>query len=115
VQAIRDEMTLEFERASKVTDNFNIEELNRVLQTHKDEMNVEFNQKAQLEQGSHLKDLESTKVKLGEETKRIKREHAKETSHLQTELDENKQFVEQQILQINGLRQDNENFKEVLE
>jgi hypothetical protein len=62
-----------------------------------------------------LKDLESTKVKLCEEIEQIKREHAKEISHLQTELDETKWFIEQKILQIKGLEQDNENLEEVLE
>jgi hypothetical protein len=78
-------------------------------------MNVEFNQKAQLERDTHLKDLESTKVKLCEEIEQIKREHAKEISHLQTELDETKQFIEQQSLQIKGLEQAKENLEEVLE
>ena len=72
------------------------------MQTQKDEMNVESNQKVQWEQNTHLKDLESTKVKLCEEIEQIRREHAKEISHLQTKLDETKHIIEQKILQIKG-------------
>jgi hypothetical protein len=76
----------------------------------KDEMNVEFNQRTQLERDTHLKDLESTKVKLCEGIEDIKREHAKEISHLEVEIDETKQFIENK-LQIKGLEQANEKLK----
>jgi hypothetical protein len=42
--------------------------------------------------------LESTKVNICEEIEQIKREHAKEISHLQTKLDEAKMSVEKQSL-----------------
>jgi hypothetical protein len=58
---------------------------------------------------------DTRKVKLCEEIEQIKREHAKETSHLQAEVDETKQFVEQQSLQIKGLEHAKENLEEVLE
>jgi hypothetical protein len=95
VQAVRDELTSKFERATRVADNFKTKELNRSLQTQKDEMNAEFNQKAQLEWDTHLKDFKSTKVNLCEEIEHIKREHAKEISHLQINLGETKRFIEQ--------------------
>jgi hypothetical protein len=64
-----------------------------------------------LEWDTNLKDLESTKVNLCEEIEQINKEHAEEISRLQTELGETKWLIEQQSLQIKGLKQDNENIK----
>jgi hypothetical protein len=58
-------------------------------------LNVEFNQRAQSERDTHLRDLESSKVNIYEEIEKIKREHTKDLSHLQTELDEAKWSIEQ--------------------
>jgi len=62
-----------------------------------------------------MKELESTKMKLCEEMELIKREHAKEISHLQTKLDQSNRFVEQQICHIKGLEQEKDNLEEILE
>jgi hypothetical protein len=49
VQDVRDEIMSEFERTTRVVYNLKTEELKRALQTQKDELNAEFNQRAQLE------------------------------------------------------------------
>lgn len=56
----------EFERATRVDDNLKTKELNKALQTQKDEFYVEFNQRARLEWDTHLKELEYVKVKICE-------------------------------------------------
>jgi len=39
------ELTLKFERSTRVADNLKTKQLNRSLQTQKDEINVEFDKK----------------------------------------------------------------------
>jgi hypothetical protein len=111
VQAVRDDLTSEFERATRIANNLKTKELNRALQIQENEMNVEFDKRAQLEQEAHHKELESTKLKFCEEMEQIKREHAKEISHLQSELDESKQFFEQQNYQSMGLQHEKGSWK----
>jgi hypothetical protein len=62
-----------------------------------------------------MKDLESTKLNICKEMEQNKREHAKEISHLQTEIDESKRIIEQQRYHNKGLEHEKEKLEEVLE
>jgi hypothetical protein len=75
---VKDELTLEFKEATRVVETLNTKKLNKALQMKKDEMNSEFEIRAQTQQDTHAIELECIKLKLVDEIKQLKREHIEE-------------------------------------
>jgi hypothetical protein len=86
LKIVKDNLTVEFEEATRVVATLIKENLNTALQMQKDEMNLEYERRAQTQQDTHVRELECVKLKFGDEIEQLKKEHIGEAAKMKMEL-----------------------------
>jgi hypothetical protein len=115
LKTVKDKLTVEFEEATRVVATLNTENLNTALQMQKDEMNAEYERRAQTQWDTHVRELECVKLKFGDEIETTKKGTHWRSFQDANKLTQSKGLMEQQSFQILGLVQEKKKLEKSLE